>query len=255
MRGDLTAAGEPYGFAADAFDPFFTSLSRPPTDVGPTQILAALDDQFIAKAGNDFQILSYFPDTPENVETVRRIAHAEPQAQVVSRRALGQAFADAARSETKLLIAVSCIFIVFFLLAITRSPIKSLIIMLPAFTGLIALLAVLAVMGLSMNIVTVISAIIVLALTSDYGVFALYAFENNEPLLGQGMASVHLCALTTLVGTAAMLHARHPALFAVGISLTTGLLAGYAVGFFVVPGLCYLARGRVPRGDSYAGAQ
>jgi predicted exporter len=240
LRRDLAVAGEPYGFSTDAFEPFFQTLTKPPATDRPPALLSSIEEQFTARSGGDYQMLSFFPDTAENVSELRLLMHGQADVQIVSRRALGQAFADAALSETRLLVGVSAAFIVIFLAVLTRSAIKSSIIMLPAFVGLIAMLAVLAIMSLSMSVVTVVAAILVLALTSDYGVFATYAWENHEPMLGQGMASVHLCALTTVVGTTALIFTRHPALHLVGVSLTSGLLAGYATAFFVIPGIWYL---------------
>ncbi|HWE04096.1 MAG TPA: MMPL family transporter [Tepidisphaeraceae bacterium] len=240
LRRDLAAAGEPYGFSAEAFEPFFQILAQPPREDQSREIVSAVEDQFIARSGDRFQMLNYFPDTAQTMATVRDLAAGHPEAQIVSRRALSDAFARSARSETRLLVGVSAAFIILFLLALTRSVVKSVIIMLPAIVGLLAMLAVLSAMGLSMNVVTVVAAIVVLALTSDYGVFAVYAWENREPLFGQGMASVHLCALTTAAGTIALLFARHPALFLVGVSLSSGLVAGYLSALFVIPGILWL---------------
>jgi len=240
LRRDLAVAGEPYGFTADAFEPFFQTLTKPPGNDRPPALLSSIEEQFTARSGGAYQILSFFPDTAENVTGLRSLVHDQGDVQIISRRALGQAFADAALSETRLLVGVSAAFIIIFLAVLTRSAVKSSIIMLPAFVGLIVMLAVLAIMSLSMSVVTVVAAILVLALTSDYGVFATYAWENHEPMLGQGMASVHLCALTTVVGTAALIFTRHPALHLVGVSLTSGLLAGYATALFVIPGIWYL---------------
>lgn len=250
LRRDLAAAGEPYGFSADAFEPFFQTLTKSPASNEPPALLSSIEEQFTARSAGDYQMLSFFPDTADNVRAMRSLVHNQGDVQIVSRRALGQAFADAALAETKLLVGVSAAFIIIFLAVLTRSVIKSSIIMLPAFVGLIVMLAVLVMMSLSMSVVTVVAAILVLALTSDYGVFATYAWENHEPMLGQGMASVHLCALTTVVGTAALIFARHPALHLVGVSLTSGLLAGYATAFFVIPGLWYLLDKRKGREDT-----
>ncbi len=134
---------------------------------------------------------------------------------------------QSAISETHLLVGISIAFIVISVLLLTRSLFKSMIILLPVLVGLVAMLAVLEMMGLSMSLLTVIAAIIVLALGSDYGIFAAYAWQNRETILGQGMASIHLSFLTTLVGTGVMLFAKHPALFVVSVSLTSGLLAAY----------------------------
>lgn len=240
FRQNLDKAGEPYGFAADAFEPFFQSLAHPPGDGQSQQIVSAIEDQFVSKAGDQYQLLSYYPDTSENVKRLRQLLRDYPQAQVVSRKALADAFATSAVSESRLLVGISAAFIIGFLLLLTRSLTRSFLIMLPAFTGLLAMLAVLAALSFSMNMVTLVAAIVVLALASDYGVFAIYAWDNKEPLIGQGMASVHLCAMTTAVGVAALLFAHHPALLLVGVSLTSGLVGGYATALFVVPGLLYL---------------
>jgi len=237
LRQDLATAGEPYGFSASAFDPFFQILSNPPAENPPRLILASVQDQFTARSGTDWQMLSYFADTPANTTMVRGLLHDRPDAQVVSRGMLSQGFKESAISETHLLVGISVAFISVALLVLTRSVVKSLIIMLPSLTGLVAMLAALEMMSMSMSVVTVIASVIVLALTSDYGVFATYAFEGRETILGQGMASVHLSFVTTLVGTGVMLLAHHPALFQVGVSLTSGLVAGYLTAFLVIPGI------------------
>ena len=241
FRGDLTAAGEPFGFSAEAFEPFFQSLANPPSDDQTREIVGSLEDQFTARSNNgDWQMLSYFEDTPQNIERVRSATQGRGDALIVSRGMLAKAFAESASSETRVLVGISVAFIVISLLALTRSIRQSIIIMLPAATGIAAMLAVLVLCGQGMSVVTVVAAILVLALGSDYGVFAAYAWDRGEPILGQGMSSVLLSFLTTLAGTGAMLLARHPGLWLVGVSLTSGLLAGYLTAFIMIPGIEYL---------------
>jgi predicted exporter len=240
LRRNLAVAGQPYGFSAEAFDPFFQSLAHPPREDLSRQIVQSIEDQFIARSNGDWQMLSYFEDSPENVTSVRRLLGGRTDAQVVSRVALGQAFAETAVSESKVLVAVSVAFIVVSLLLLTRSVGKSIIIMLPAVAGVVAMLAVLILMSMSINVVSVVAAILVLALGSDYGVFSEYAWDGREPLLGQGMASVLLSFLTTLAGAGAMLLALHPALFLAGVSMTSGLVAAYLTAFIMIPGINFL---------------
>ncbi|MGD0463269.1 MAG: MMPL family transporter [Tepidisphaeraceae bacterium] len=240
LRGDLAAAGEPYGFSATAFDPFFQGLANPPSGDEPPEIITTMAGQFTARSNGNWQMLSYFDDTPANIAAVRAALRDRPDVQVVSRGVLAQAFKDSGISETHLLVGISVAFIIVSLLALTRSWVKSLIIMLPVLAGLVAMVAALSMMSMSLSLLTVIAAIVVLALTSDYGVFAAYACDGRETILGQGMASVHVSCGATAVGTGVMMFARHPALFYVAFSLTTGLLGGYLAAFFVIPGVCYL---------------
>jgi predicted exporter len=242
FKSDLAKAGEPFGFSADAFEPFFQSLAGSSTNNQSQQIVQAVEDQFTARdsANGDWQMLSYFEDTPDNIARVRSLTEGRADTLIVSRGMLAQAFAESASSETRVLVGISVAFIVISLLVLTRSIRQSIIIMLPAATGMAAMLAVLVLVGQGMSVVSVVAAILVLALGSDYGVFAAYAWDRREPILGQGMSSVLLSFLTTLAGTGAMLLARHPGLWLVGVSLTSGLLAGYLTAFIMIPGIEYL---------------
>lgn len=241
LKSDLASAAAPFGFSTSAFDPFFRSLAGVPAKEQPQPILSMVEDQFTAHSKNgDWQMLNYLEDTPANAATVLSLLSDRPDAQLISRGVLTRAFKQSAVSETRVLVSVSFVFIAVSLLVLTRSVVKSLIIMLPVLTGLVAMLAVLHMMSLSISIITVVATIIVLALTSDYGVFAVYAWEGGETIMGQGLASVHLSFWTTLVGTGAMIFARHPALFIIGVSLTSGLVAGYLTSFLVIPGICHL---------------
>lgn len=182
-------------------------------------------------------MLNYFEDSPASLAAIQSLFAGQNNVQIVSRAALGQAFADSAASESKVLVGISAGFIIVSLLALTRSVRKSIVIMLPAVTGLATMLAVLVLISQGISIVTVIAAILVLALGSDYGVFAVYAWENKEKLFGQGLSSVLLSCLTTLAGAGAMLFALHPALFLAGVSLTSGLVAAYVTAMIVIPAM------------------
>jgi predicted exporter len=240
LRQDLAAAAKPYGFSATAFEPFFQTLATPSLVDQPPPIISSIQEPFIARSNGAWQMLSFFDDTPANTDAVQALLQGRSDVQVVSRGVMTRAFKESGITETRLLIGISVAFIIASLLAMTRSLTKSLIIMLPVLTGLVAMLAVLEMMSLSMSVATVVSSIIVLALTSDYGVFAVYAWEGREPMLGQGMASVHLSFFTTLAAAGIMIFAKHPAFFLGGVSLTSGLLAGYLTAVFVIPGLCFL---------------
>jgi uncharacterized protein len=240
VRSDLAIAGAPYGFSADAFDPFFQSLAKPPAGDEVPEIISSIGEQFTARSNGNWQMLSFFEDTPGNLAAVRTAVGDRADVQIVSRGVLAAAFKDSAVSETYLLVSISVGFIILSVLVLTRSWIKSAIIMLPVLAGLVAMLAVLTLMSMSLSVLSVVAAIIVLALTSDYGVFATYACDGDETILGQGMASVHVSFGVTLLGTSVMLFAKHPALFYVAVSLTSGLLGGYLISFFVIPGICYL---------------
>lgn len=241
LRAILEEAGTAYDFSADAFEPFFENLSGkaqgPPKTDG---VLTAIERPFIMHANGKWQALSYFPDTTENMAKVRDLLQNEPEAQIVSRRALGRALGDAAASESRLLMRISVVFILAANLAIMRRFGDMILALLPAMAGLAVTLALSAVTSLTLNLASIIAVIAVIGLCVDHGAFVVHAWNRSDATLLSGLASVHLAAGTTLIGAGSLLFARHPALFTVGVTLLAGVLAGYLTAILILPGLCHL---------------
>lgn len=241
LKKDLATAGEPYGFSAKAFSPFFDQLADPRPGQPPEKILESVSKQFTARSGQvgqqDWQMVNYFLDTPQNVAAARAIIHDEPGALVVSRMALNETFISTALSEVKLLSGISVGFILLSLIVIARGPVRAMLIISPAVIGMLAMLSVMALLHIPINVVTIVAGIVVLAVSIDYGVFTRHAWLGHETLFGQGMAAVHLSSWITLIATGSLLIADHPVMFVVGVSLTTGLGASYFTAVLVMPGV------------------
>lgn len=241
LRVLLEDAGAPYDFSADAFEPFFQDLNGathgPPKTDG---VLAAIEQPFVVQADGEWQVLSYFPDTAENVALVRDILQGEPEAQIVSRRTLGQTLGEAAASESRLLIWISGTFILVSTFAVTRNWGDAVLSLLPAGAGLAVTLAFLATTSLTLNLANIIAVITVIGLCVDHGAFVVHAWNHSDATFLDGVSSVHLAVWTTLIGAGSLLFARHPALFSVGVTLFTGVLTGYLTSFLVLPGICHL---------------
>jgi len=81
----------------------------------------------------------------------------------------------------------------------------------------------------------IIAFLIVLGDVSDYGMFV--AYETKYKCQTGTFRAVTFAALTTLIGAGALLFARHPMLFSVGVTLVTGVLSGYLSSVIVIPSL------------------
>ncbi len=241
LRVLLEDAGAAYDFSADAFEPFFKNLSGATHGPHKTDgVFAAFEQPFVVHANGQWQMLSYFPDTTENVAEVRELLQDEPGVQIVSRRALGQALGDAAASESRLLMRISVAFILISNLAIMRHWGDMALSLLPAVAGLVVTLALSALTSLTLNLASIIAVIAVVGLCVDHGAFVVHTWNHSDATLLKSLASVHLAAGTTLIGASSLLFARHPALFTVGVTLLAGVLAGYLTAILILPGLCHL---------------
>jgi predicted RND superfamily exporter protein len=99
----------------------------------------------------------------------------------------------------------------------------------------VAILGLIPALGLSLNAASVISTMVVVGLCIDYGIFMVYDCRYRRR--AGTRAAVTLSALTTLIGAGALLFARHPILFSIGLAMVTGVLAGYVSSVLVLPSM------------------
>ncbi|MCK5849521.1 MAG: hypothetical protein KAH23_01305 [Kiritimatiellae bacterium] len=238
LRMLLAEKGKEFSFSEDAFAPFFENLHRvksvssaPATNV----LFENLQERFVQKHGDEWRIISFFPDKKENMSVVREITARHSNVFSVSRRNLAVILSALVVNEVvRISLVATCLILLvtFLLLGDVRMASVALA---PAVAGVVLLLAAMSVLDICLNISNLIAGIVVVGLCIDYGIFMVYACANR---IGRGAAmSVSLSAATTLVGAGVLLFAQHPALFSIGLTLVIGILAGYLTAMLVVPSL------------------
>jgi preprotein translocase subunit SecF len=238
LKGLLRDYGAAYSFSDDAFGPFFSSLYA---DVGPEEeledlgIFSRLKQRFVQEGKNGYRVLSFFPDEDRFVSRLSEVSERHPETFLVSRNALSRALSRAVSSEIVYLSAIAALLIPILACLLLRDIRLTALALVPVVTGIMAVLGMIPVLGLYLNAPSVISAMVVVGLCIDYGIFMVYA-SHHQLEMGTRTA-VTLSAATTLIGTGVLLFARHPILFSIGVTMATGVLAGYASAMLVVPSL------------------
>jgi len=238
LRKLIAEQGREFGFAANAFAPFFEQLQAGTqmTDGDATNaVLARLKEQFLRKQEHGWQALSFYPDTPASRSVLKPIVAHDRRLFLVSPKALANELSGAYGREILKISTVAVGIILLVTFAMVRNVRITLISLVPSATAAVALLAILAVGGWSLNMANLIAGISVFGLSLDYGFVMMHGYRHR--LAAETQTSVHVSAITTVIGTAALLFARHPALFSIGFTLTIGILVGYAAAMWVVPAL------------------
>jgi uncharacterized protein len=238
LRAMLAEYGKTYQFSEDAFQPFLDHLHTAgaledwPADL---PFFDQLKERFVTKVDGKYQILSFFPAKEEYVSKLQAITKDYPQILIVDRRHFSQTVSQAAISE---LLRVSVIGILATIL-LTWWLLKSLRLMclalLPVLISLVAILGVLSAIGQAINITAIIASLVTVGIVSDYGMFMVYYCQKQYNT--GTCAAVTFAAITTLIGSGALLFATHPMLLSVGIVLSTGVLSGFVSSLVVVPPL------------------
>lgn len=233
--------GTPFGFAPDAFDPFFQWLETPVVIGGEPKdnaLFLQFKTRFVQQEDGRTQLLTFLPDRPEFIEPLSKMKTDIPGLLVISRQAIAEALAQDYTREFSRISGVALGLILLISALLLRNLRKTLIVLTPACAGIASIAVVVALTGSALNVMNLISGIIVIGLCVDYGIFHVHSY-TNQLNLGTRTA-ITLSAGTTLIGAGALLFTLHPALFSVGLTLVGGISAGYATAMWVVPSLCRL---------------
>jgi predicted exporter len=241
LRRLLAERGAVYGFATNAFEPFFAGLSASnalPAEPAANLVFSSLKDRFVQTPKGRVQALSYFPDDPALVQAFATATQGRDDVFIVSRSVLGGILSDAFSGEvvrTSLLAGVLIVVTAFLFL---RSVPLTLIALTPALAGVVGLLGGMAVLQRPLNVANLISGVVVFGLCIDFGVHVLHAWRRQESRTTR--LAVTFAAATTLMGAGVLLFARHPALHSIGFTLFVGVGVGYVAAMWAVPALCGL---------------
>ena len=237
-----------YGFNDKAFSLFFNTL----TESGfmrsglslPPGIFDNIIERFVNETGGKYQVLSFFPDEEGFINMLEPITKKITGTFIVSRKAFSRELSREISSEIIPLGIAAAIMIVTLTMVFLRDVRLAIIALTPVVSAVFAIGGGLVLVGAPLDASSAVASLIVCGLCIDYGIFMVYSCKDLERN-GATATAVALSALTTLIGTSALLLAKHPILFSIGRTITIGILAGFLTAFFVIPAIYTLSIKRV----------
>lgn len=197
--------------------------------------LNKLKQRFININNDKTQILTYFDDSEKNVRAVQNILTNEPSAYIVSGKKLELAISNSVSNEIIKLAGIAALLILFFIFILLKKVRLALLALVPVVSAGFVMLGILSIVGMQLNAVAIIAAMVVVGLCIDYGIFIVCNQKNKYKKTTR--KAVALSALTTIIGAGALLFASHPVMFSIGLVLVSGVTAGFFSAVLVVPAL------------------
>jgi len=228
-----------YGFAADAFTPFFNRLDQSPKQIDMALLehwgLGGLLDNLLLKQGEEYQLLTLIPDQPELIKSLETELSDLPGVTLVSQTRFGRQLSAEISSDFNRFILFAALAVLALLLLLFRRLSDVLLALLPVLTGLLVMFGGMAWLGLEMNLFNVVAAILIIGLGVDYGIFMVCHGQQPESLASS--RAVLVSGLTTLVGFGALVLARHPAMYSIGLTVLLGISAAVPTAVLVIPAI------------------
>ncbi len=230
--------GEPYNFREDAFLNFFDNITagtiiknipdRP-------EFFSVLKDRFVKNKKDGFEILSFFPDEEKYVRLLSEVCDEFPDTFIVSRNQFANIISRSIASEIIYLAIIAGVMIPLLAVLLLRNIKLTLLSLIPVLSSIMTICGALPLIKMPMNAPSVIAGMVVVGLSIDYGIFMVYTCYHK--LRTGTYTAVTLSAVTTLIGAGVLVFAKHPMLFSIGITLVTGILAGFLASIFVIPAI------------------
>ncbi|HEX6812667.1 MAG TPA: MMPL family transporter [Planctomycetota bacterium] len=233
VRGDATLwprlreALQAAGFVADGFAPFAEALARPaPQPVVANDLLgtplASLVKPFRLETPDGAILLSFVRGLRDEPALRTHLAGI-PGVQVLDiEGALTEALSTYRASMTTLL-GFGLLGVVLLVIARHRRVRPILISCVPALLGAAGTIAVLALAGVAMNLLSLVALLMIVSMGVDYGIF----LAEDEPQPGAHdvtYLSVSLAAVTTVLGFGLLALSDQPALFCIGLTSGVGIV-------------------------------
>ncbi len=233
----IQAASSSYGFSEKAFSPFFDGLYTHQTETtNPEGLIARLQERFVAHKDGEYRIMSFFPDDQQYVDMLTRISNKHPGTFIVSGRVLSASISAFTSKEIKLLAPLAIMFNVVLAWMFFRNWKETFIAMVPVITGVIWLVGIMSLFKIPLNVVNIVAAIVTTGVIVDYGLGITYEYRYNLRI--GTVIAVTLSAGANVIGSGALLFAKHPALYSTGVAMVICMVSGYLSSVIVIPSLC-----------------
>ncbi len=201
----------------------------------PIGFITPLRDRFVHVQSGVTRVITFIPDEPLCLAAAQDLRQAIPSLRVISRNAFSQTLSSGIAREVTRISLLAALMILLVTAAMIRRAGMVALAAVPAIFGMVWGGAAMALFGLPLNISNLIAGIIVLGLCIDYGICMVYAHQRG--MRREVFRAVTLSAVTTVLGAGVLLLARHPAFFSIGVTLVSGVSAGYLCAWLVLPAL------------------
>lgn len=212
----------------DFFAPFFQVFSKPVPE-NPPQFVQGISQRILKTASPNASALVFLPKHKVSDELF-----SQQDCAFLSPEAFRQASLKDFTPRFLRVAALALGGLVILLLAVYRSPLALILVILPGTLAAIWCGGLAAATGFTLNLATCFSALMLTGLVLDYGIFAMH--HRQSPTASIPTALV-LSAATTVLTAAALLFSRHPVLFHTGIVLFSGISVTCLTALFVVPAI------------------
>jgi len=245
LRQTVIQTARDNGFAEGTFQPFLDMLQTTyqPQDASTFQLLATTlfpNSLITDSTQHTYSVVTTLQTTQHNLQALeQRIEQEQPSCMAFDVKSMNQAVATTLSDDFNY-IGWACGLIVFCFLWVSLGTIElAILAFLPMAVSWLWILGIMALCGISFNVVNVILATFIFGQGDDYTIFITegcqYEYAYRRKMLASYKNSIVLSALLMFIGMGTLILAKHPALYSLAQVTIVGMSSVVLMAFLFPP--------------------
>lgn len=222
VKLELASLGKDLGFSEQAFAPFLIGQEHPGFDREEADLLASqigIDRLRIEEKG-ETSYMTVIQVAKPSLESVKQRIASIPGVVILDNSSLAKSMLDQVQGDFNYLLLFSSILVFITLLLVYGRIELTLLAFVPMLVSWLWILGVSDLAGLYFNFINIIVATFIFGLGDDFSIFTvdglLQKSKYGKNALSASQSGIILSGLTTILGTGALIFAKHPAVHSIG---------------------------------------
>ena len=241
LEAEIRKSGEKYGFAPDAFAPFFSLLEKtftpfPPEELGENIPFLA---DWIVSDEDLTMCIAQVQLSDSQKEYVYAEMGKDPDLVIFDRGFFINKWVSVINSDFNTILFLSSL-IIFLALLVSYGRIElTLMAFAPMAISWVIILGLMAVLGIEFNIINIILSTFIFGLGDDFSIFMMdgmqQGYRTGKKLVNSHKIAILFSAFTATVGMGVLIFAKHPALKSISLVSILGMVSVVMVSYTVIP--------------------
>ena len=243
LRQNVITAGEANKFRPALFDPFFELLTKTyePSSIYVSGVLPkSILDNVVEYSQGMYLVYTAVHLEAENLREVNDVLASQPNVIVCDPFYYTTNMVELMHHDFTTILGISSLFVLLVLFVSLRSIPLALIAFLPMSMSWYIVLGVMAMLGLTFNLINIVISTFIFGIGVDYSIFVMEGLlsdvkKYDPKLLMYHKTAIFLSAVVLIISISSLIFAKHPALSSIGVATLIGMTSTILTSYSLQP--------------------
>jgi predicted exporter len=243
VKQDIMKSGTTLGFSENAFQPFFESIEHPKNIVeeGKTLIEQMGMTRLIHSDGENNSLLTSIIVSKSTVEELKQEIRSIDGVYIMDISEIASGMLVSVKNDFNFLLYFSSSIVFLSLLVVYGRIELALFAFFPMMLSWIWIIGITSVFNIQFNLVNIIITTFIFGLGDDFSIFItdglIQKYKTRKDSISSYRSAIILSGITTIIGTGALIFAKHPSINSIAMVSVIGLATILLITLYVQPGI------------------